>query len=338
MKLFYLLIIICTSLVCVGQELDSIDMLNLSSNLVPNAGFEHSIGCPTMDAQITRARGWSSPTTASPDYCNTCGWPHTQPWWDKSPFQGNGYAYAGSTEYVQIRLSSPLINGEKYFCSIAVSGGVDIGLLFTAEKIKRKTNYQIHDFVPQIQNHPDSIFRDKEWHLVQGSFIAKGGEEYLTIGGFRKTFSKIQLSVIKNVEIPPGAGFIDNVSTKLVVRRKPLKVIQSELSRVQNIKFENRSFELDSSSFDEIKKVIKILERNKEISIKIIGHTDNNGSTASNKTLSIQRCRSVKQYLVKNGISKERIKIEGKGDSTPLLPNSSEGNRTINRRVEFKVI
>ncbi len=319
---------------CIGQKLDSINMLNL----VPNAGFEHSIGCPSMDAQITRARGWSSPNNASSDYCNTFGWPHSDPRWEQSPFQGNGYVLlvAGHRfrEYAQVRLSSPLIKGQKYSCSIFVSGGTDIGMLFTAQKIRKENSYKFDEYQPQIQSHSDSVFTDKEWHIVQGSFIAKGGEKYLTIGSFSKTFSKVQLSKFHN----SWSSFIDNVSTKLVVRRKPLKVIQSELSKVQNIKFENRSFELDSSSLYVVKKVLKILNRNKEISIKMIGHTDNNGSKMANRTLSVQRCSSVKRYLTAHGIAGKRIVIEGKGDSEPIVPNTTDENRFKNRRVEFKVI
>lgn len=351
MKLLLIGFLTCT--ICFGQNQKSGTAIDSISNLIPNAGFEYSIRCPNRGGQISRSVGWSDPTNGSSDYFSTCGekgYSVPKNWCCvKSPFQGNAYAALlgrkDTREYIQVRLSSPLEKGQKYFCSIAISASnkhcwvsSDIGLLFTAKKISREHSYRISDHEPQIQSHPDSIFTDYEWHIIQGYFIAKGGEEYLTIGSFRETVSKLQLSEPKYGNAPSWYNFIDNITTKLIVRKKPLKVIQTELSQVKNITFENRSDELDSTNFGALSKVLKILKRNKEVSIKVIGHTDNNGSKASNRTLSISRCRAVKKYLVTNGIAKKRILIEGKGDSQPLLPNTTDENRIINRRVELRVL
>jgi len=61
------------------------------------------------------------------------------------------------------------------------------------------------------------------------------------------------------------------------------------------------------------------------------------GSDDYNKALSLSRAGSVSEWLIKNGIAKERIHIEGYGADMPIVVNDSEENRAINRRVEFRI-
>jgi len=72
--------------------------------------------------------------------------------------------------------------------------------------------------------------------------------------------------------------------------------------------------------------------------IRIVGHTDNIGSDRSNQVLSEGRCKEVKQAMVNRGILPERIEIEGRGERDPILPNTSEENRQLNRRVEIVLL
>ena len=324
-----------------------------SQNLIPNAGFEYSYTCPNKPNQITRAVGWYNPTKGSPDYYNACNKddfsvPKNR-YGEKKAYQGKAYAALHGRkyyrEYIQTRLEKPLIKGKRYSCSIHISANEssnnvpsDIGMLFTKEKITRKHNSRIKNYQPQIENHIDSIFADYEWHEIKGSFIAKGGEQYLTIGSFRKTVSIINISGNYANREASWYYFIDNATTKPVIRKKSKKQIQSLFNKIRNINFENGSDKLRINNLDGLNTILRILKRNLEISVKVIGHTDNNGTIASNKTLSIRRCNVVKQFFTKHGISSSRIMIEGKGDSSPLVPNTTNENKIKNRRVEFKLI
>jgi outer membrane protein OmpA-like peptidoglycan-associated protein len=69
--------------------------------------------------------------------------------------------------------------------------------------------------------------------------------------------------------------------------------------------------------------------------IRIIGHTDSTGSDAINDPLSLQRARSVKNYLADRGIADSRIEAEGRGEHEPIADNSSDAGRAKNRRVEI---
>lgn len=71
--------------------------------------------------------------------------------------------------------------------------------------------------------------------------------------------------------------------------------------------------------------------------VRVEGHTDNIGSADYNKKLSAQRAQSVVQWLANHGIAKERLTAQGMGKEQPMVPNDSDANRAINRRVEFHI-
>jgi chemotaxis protein MotB len=80
--------------------------------------------------------------------------------------------------------------------------------------------------------------------------------------------------------------------------------------------------------------------RETDCSIRVEGHTDdipiNNHRFSSNWELSSARAVAVVKYLIyKKGISPERLSAAGYGESRPLVPNVSESNRTLNRRVQI---
>ena len=69
--------------------------------------------------------------------------------------------------------------------------------------------------------------------------------------------------------------------------------------------------------------------------LSIIGHTDNTGSDAINNPLSLERARSVRDYLVDRGVAGSRIEVAGRGEREPVADNSTEAGRARNRRVEI---
>ena len=75
------------------------------------------------------------------------------------------------------------------------------------------------------------------------------------------------------------------------------------------------------------------------MTIRIEGHTDNQGEKEALQKLSEERAEAVKRYLVyQKRINPLRIETLGKGDSDGLTDNSSEEKRIKNRRVEVFVI
>lgn len=75
----------------------------------------------------------------------------------------------------------------------------------------------------------------------------------------------------------------------------------------------------------------------KPASIKIVGHTDNVGSVASNKRLSVQRAQAVANFLVSKGLDRSVMHVSGQGESRPVANNKSKAGRAQNRRVAISV-
>lgn len=107
---------------------------------------------------------------------------------------------------------------------------------------------------------------------------------------------------------------------------------------MRNINFEFDSAILKETSFNEIDSLAVFMTENPGISIEISGYTDDSGDAAHNYTLSIDRANSVKEALVERGIADDRMSVVGYGESRPLVPNDSEKNKALNRRVEVRVI
>ncbi len=72
--------------------------------------------------------------------------------------------------------------------------------------------------------------------------------------------------------------------------------------------------------------------------IRIEGHTDDIGSAAKNLKLSEARAKSVYDAMIKRSVAPERLESAGFGLARPLVPNTDEASRELNRRVEFMVV
>lgn len=78
--------------------------------------------------------------------------------------------------------------------------------------------------------------------------------------------------------------------------------------------------------------------RGYEGAVRLVGHTDADGSDAHNLALSQRRAESVRRWLVeRESLPEARFTTEGLGESTPRVPNDSAANKQLNRRVEVVV-
>jgi outer membrane protein OmpA-like peptidoglycan-associated protein len=71
-----------------------------------------------------------------------------------------------------------------------------------------------------------------------------------------------------------------------------------------------------------------------KMNLSIEGYTDSTGSSELNMRLSMERARSVYEFLMGQGFSSSRMKYQGFGPENPVAPNDTEANRAKNRRVE----
>lgn len=107
---------------------------------------------------------------------------------------------------------------------------------------------------------------------------------------------------------------------------------------LNNLFFESGKADLLDASLVELRKVGRLLRLNPGMKIEISAHTDNVGTDSDNQILSQRRAQSVVDNLIRQGIGKARMSAKGYGEGRPLNDNSSEEKRSINRRIEFKVL
>ena len=215
-------------------------------NLVPNGSFEEYWECPTNgstpgDPQFEKCKYWYIPTEGTPDYFNTCVNSSNEVsipnniFGYQVPYSGN--AYAGFNllyvdfynerpeyrEYIQAKLNYQLENGQEYYLRFYVNKSnvyglaIDrIGAYFSSYPIS-KNDAGVLSVVPQVSNPRHRIIVDTiNWTEISGTFIATGGEQYITIGNFY-TLEETD-TLIFNPDWPDDYAYyyIDGVSLKEV--------------------------------------------------------------------------------------------------------------------------
>ena len=110
------------------------------------------------------------------------------------------------------------------------------------------------------------------------------------------------------------------------------------LSRAGNINFRSASAVLDASSNALLDNLYDIVSRCPGMVLEVAGHTDSDGTDATNLDLSERRAGSVIAYLTDKGIAADRLVAHGYGEAQPLLPNDSADNMRRNRRIQFTVL
>lgn len=107
---------------------------------------------------------------------------------------------------------------------------------------------------------------------------------------------------------------------------------------LENFLFAYDDSQLADEALPLLDELATYLARKPKLNIVVTGHTDDQGSDAYNQKLSLARAKSVKAYLGEQGLSLNRCQAEGKGESEPVVPNDSEAQRAINRRVEIRFL
>ena len=105
-----------------------------------------------------------------------------------------------------------------------------------------------------------------------------------------------------------------------------------------NITFSTNAYAVKDSFKPTLNSVAKVIKKYSKTFVEITGHTDSTGNAATNNTLSFNRANAVGNYLKTQGVSANRMLIEGKGSRDPIASNSTATGREKNRRVEITLI
>ena len=121
--------------------------------------------------------------------------------------------------------------------------------------------------------------------------------------------------------------------------REALADIQKkvETGNLPKIQFEFDRDAITPESDPTLSLIAELLRKNPRLKVICLAHTDSVGSAEYNLDLSERRARSVKSFLVKEGVNPPSIRFKGMGYSMPISDNSTDEGRAKNRRVEFRV-
>lgn len=115
------------------------------------------------------------------------------------------------------------------------------------------------------------------------------------------------------------------------------EVIEKISFAARNVFYATGSYKLLAKSHASLNEVANLMKADPSLMLDIEGHTDSQGSEESNQLLSENRAKSVKEYLVNQGVAENRLKATGYGESKPIADNSTAAGRAKNRRTEITV-
>ena len=121
-------------------------------------------------------------------------------------------------------------------------------------------------------------------------------------------------------------------------------------NKPENVKITNDKIEISQKVFFEVNKTIikpvsygilnevaQVLKDYPNVTIRIEGHTDSDGSDAANMVLSQGRSEAVMSYMIQQGVDAKRLTAQGFGETRPIDTNRTSAGKANNRRVEFMI-
>ncbi len=104
---------------------------------------------------------------------------------------------------------------------------------------------------------------------------------------------------------------------------------------VLHINFDTDRATLTTDGQAAVTQIAALLKAQPGLKLSIEGHTDDTGSAERNRTLSLDRAKSVQAALIQTGVAADRLKAAGYGADRPIAGNTSDADRAQNRRVEL---
>jgi putative exosortase-associated protein (TIGR04073 family) len=126
---------------------------------------------------------------------------------------------------------------------------------------------------------------------------------------------------------------IDRISGASVERRSGALIVRFP----ESANFAVGSAQPTTAATARFKQLARVLRANPDARIFVAGHTDSTGDTAFNRGLSLKRAVAVRNILVAEGVSPNRIDFAAYGDASPVASNDTREGRAINRRVEIEL-
>ena len=138
---------------------------------------------------------------------------------------------------------------------------------------------------------------------------------------------KVYIKMPEKREIKKHLIYNKNKNKNKKNKKNISQIIENVL---KNVYFESNSYAVEEKEREKLNKLAMVLNKHQELKINIIGHTDTQGSQEYNMELSYQRAKSVKAYLVLQGVKPFQLNTLGMGKEEAIYATDAE-----NRRAEF---
>ncbi|MFD1951673.1 OmpA family protein [Sphingomonas arantia] len=154
-------------------------------------------------------------------------------------------------------------------------------------------------------------------------------------GADRRRFDWDSRDVVVAVPVAPQGGGWD---------RRGMRDYRMKQTRygatlvLQDVLFRTGSAELRPGAEARLRPLAGYLRANRNVRVRIDGHTDSVGGAAANQQLSERRASTVRQALGTMGVERDRFRVQGFGETTPVATNATPAGRQLNRRVEVTLI
>ena len=249
----------------------------------------------------------------------------------------------------------------------------NINVAFAREPMAKKREKEMYELYPRVR-FKRSFYDSTTWMKLESRYKAKGYESHIIIGNLANDNSTGKNSVCFESDMQEKWSlhelervayyYIDMVSlvktSEIIAFKDKPKTLSEpkpssgetwsdtsiiEIARVKpdsSIVLNHIFFNFNESlllpeSYKELDRLFEQLQQYRDFSIVIEGHTDHLGTFEYNIQLSLDRAQAVAGYLLRKGLTEERISYEGLGYTRPLSDNRTENGRKMNRRVAFRI-
>ncbi len=356
-----------------------------ASDLIENGSFEDITGKIKKGGSIDLTTGWISPTKTAADLYTAInkdklGVPKNM---NGSEDAQEGSAYVGFNafsygdkeprSYVSSKLKLPMRKGQKYcvkfYVSLAESskyGSNNIAANFSKKQYNISEDKSIIGPSP-VMHVENPVFNAMfGWEEICGTYIAEGGEKFLTIGNFKnngetKSERMKKPSDFTGQQTIRAYYYLDNVSVELIDEESDCKcktdtkekaslvyavsaVNPEGMTEMQVVKYTTVYFGYNSASLgmnaeEHLENILNVMKANTAMKMKLYVHMDEDEATDEKAAgIDVKRAEAISNYLIKNGIASERISVENKGAEMPANNSGTEIGKAKNRRVTFEIV
>lgn len=168
--------------------------------------------------------------------------------------------------------------------------------------------------------------------LLSACLLAGGTLTMVACGGQMAFQGNIPLTVMGTPPAPPPPPEPPKPAPRVEVRDNKIQINEK-------IQFEHAKANIMEASHSLLNEVVSVIKANPHIKkIAIEGHASSEGNADFNRTLSDNRAKAVRQYLISQGIAEDTLTAKGFGSDKPIASNDTEEGREKNRRVEFNIV